>query len=177
MEAQLVEYFKDKHLSISTVLSASVVLAEKVNSDTTLTGLQKTELVVSALRDYLKDTPELVALVEGVVPETLRLVVSSARGGMNLKAPVKRCMLFAASAPCVPSEAKVALTSAAEVSQTNTSKTSKTSPGSWRNWFSFTKAAAKTDSAPEVSAVKVVSPAEELKPTLEVREANWKSKA
>jgi hypothetical protein len=170
MEAHLVEFFKDKHISISTVLSASVVLAEKVNSDTTLTGLQKTELVVSALRDYLKDTPELVALVESVVPETLRLVVSSARGKLNLKAPVKRCLSFAASVPCVPSEAKVALTSAAEVSQTNTSNTS---PGLWRDWISlafFKKAVAKTDSAPEVSAVKVISPAEELKPKLEVRE-------
>jgi len=168
MEAHLVEFFKDKHISISTVLSASVVLAEKVNSDTTLTGLQKTELVVSALRDYLKDTPELVALVEGVVPETLRLVVSSARGKLNLKAPVKRCMSFAASVPCVPSEAKAALTSAAAVSQANTT------PGLWRDWMSlpfFKKAVASTDSAPEVSAVKVISPAEELKPKLEVREA------
>jgi len=168
MEAHLVEFFKDKHISISTVLSASVVLAEKVNSDTTLTGLQKTELVVSALRDYLKDTPELVALVEGVVPETLRLVVSSARGKLNLKAPVKRCMSFAASVPCVPSEAKAALTSAAAVSQANTT------PGLWREWMSlpfFKKAVASTDSAPEVSAVKVISPAEELKPKLEVREA------
>jgi hypothetical protein len=168
MEAHLVEFFKDKHISISTVLSASVVLAEKVNSDTTLTGLQKTELVVSALRDYLKDTPELVALVEGVVPETLRLVVSSARGKLNLKAPVKRCMSFAASVPCVPSEAKAALTSAAAVSQANTT------PGLWREWMSlpfFKKAVASTDSAPEVSAVKVISPAEELKPKLDVREA------
>jgi len=168
MESQLVEFFKDKHISISTVLSASVVLAEKVNSDTTLTGLQKTELVVSALRDYLKDTPELVALVEGVVPETLRLVVSSARGKLNLKAPVKRCMSFAASVPCVPSEAKAALTSAAAVSQANTT------PGLWRDWMSlpfFKKAVASTDSAPEVSAVKVISPAEELKPKLDVREA------
>lgn len=168
MEAHLVEFFKDKHIGISTVLSASVVLAEKVNSDTTLTGLQKTELVVSALRDYLKDTPELVALVEGVVPETLRLVVSSARGKLNLKAPVKRCMSFAASVPCVPSEAKAALTSAAAVSQANTT------PGLWRDWMSlpfFKKAVANTDSAPEVSAVKVISPAEELKPKLEVREA------
>ena len=168
MEAHLVEFFKDKHISISTVLSASVVLAEKVNSDTTLTGLQKTELVVSALRDYLKDTPELVALVEGVVPETLRLVVSSARGGVNLKSPVKRCLSFAASVPCVPSETKAALTSAAAVSQANTT------PGLWRDWISlpfFKKAVANTDSAPEVSAVKVISPAEELKPKLEVREA------
>ena len=168
MEAHLVEFFKDKHIGISTVLSASVVLAEKVNSDTTLTGLQKTELVVSALRDYLKDTPELVALVEGVVPETLRLVVSSARGKLNLKAPVKRCLSFAASVPCVPSEAKVALTSVAAVSQANTT------PGLWRDWMSlafFKKAVASTDSAPEVSAVKVISPAEELKPKLDVREA------
>jgi len=168
MEAHLVEFFKDKHIGISTVLSASVVLAEKVNSDTTLTGLQKTELVVSALRDYLKDTPELVALVESVVPETLRLVVSSARGKLNLKAPVKRCLSFAASVPCVPSEAKAALTSAAAVSQANTP------PGLWRDWMSlpfFKKAVASTDSAPEVSAVKVISPAEELKPKLEVREA------
>ena len=168
MEAHLVEFFKDKHIGISTVLSASVVLAEKVNSDTTLTGLQKTELVVSALRDYLKDTPELVALVESVVPETLRLVVSSARGKLNLKAPVKRCLSFAASVPCVPSEAKAALTSAAAVSQANTP------PGLWRDWMSlpfFKKAVASTDSAPEVSAVKVISPAEELKPKLDVREA------
>lgn len=153
MEAHLVEFFKDKHIGISTVLSASVLLAEKVNSDTTLTGLQKTELVVNTLREYLKDTPELVALVEGVVPEMLRQVVSAARGAVNLKGHAKNCVSWAAPVACrtcVPSQLTSTLLSA------------KTTPGPW-SWFSFKS---------NVSAVKVISPAEELKPKLEVRDAS-----
>jgi hypothetical protein len=157
MEAHLVEFFKGKNLSISTVMSASVVLAEKVNSDTTLTGLQKTELVVNTLREYLKDTPELVALVEGVIPEMLRQVVSASRGAVNLKAHMKGC-----TAPCAPLLLCVPCRSSVALAGSAVSYAATKTPGSWRSWFSF---------KPDLSAVKVISPAEELKPKLEVREA------
>ena len=157
MEGHLVEFFKGKSLSISSVLSASVMLAEKVNSDTSLSGLQKTEAVVNALKEYLKDTPELIALVEGVVPEMLRLAISSARGELNLKAVKKWCVPFTVPTWTCPTTAQPVTAS----------------PGSWRSCFSyFSRPAEPKVDLTDISAVKAIdSPAEELKAKLEVREA------
>ena len=162
MEGHLNDFFKGKSLTISSVLSASVMLAEKVNSDTSLSGLQKTEAVVNALKEYLKDTPELIALVEGVVPEMLRLAISSARGELNLKAVKKWCVPFT-----VPSCTRATTAEAVAIATAVTA-----SPGSWRRFIScFTRPAEPKVDLTNISAVKAIdSPAEELKPKLEVRE-------
>lgn len=86
MDTHLTDYFKDTPLGIKSVLTASVSLAEKVNSRTDLSGQEKTKLVLSTFKDFFKgDSPELLALVESVVPELLHLVVRSARGEFKLR--------------------------------------------------------------------------------------------
>ena len=86
MIGHLQEFFKDTPLGIKSVLEGAVHLAEKVNSRTDLSGKAKTELVVKTLVEFLGEgNPELVALVEGVIPGVLDLVVSTARGKYMLK--------------------------------------------------------------------------------------------
>ena len=101
MNTHLEEFFKDTPLGIKSVLKASVTLAEKVNSRTDLSGKEKTELVVKSLVDFLGEgNPELVALVQGVIPGMLELVVSTARGVFNLRPARSSC--FPSSAPTAP---------------------------------------------------------------------------
>jgi len=87
MDKHLEEFFKNTPIGINSVLRSSVILAEKVNSRTDLSGKEKCELVVKSLVDFLGEgNPELVALVERIVPGMLELVVSTARGGFKLDA-------------------------------------------------------------------------------------------
>jgi hypothetical protein len=87
MDKHLEEFFKNTPIGINSVLRSSVVLAEKVNSRTDLSGKEKCELVVKTLIDFLGEgNPELVALVERIVPGMLELVISTARGGFKLDA-------------------------------------------------------------------------------------------
>jgi len=98
MDKHLEEFFKNTPIGINSVLRSSVVLAEKVNSRTDLSGKEKCELVVKTLVDFLGEgNPELVALVERIVPGMLELVVSTARGGFKLDA-VKQKWLTS----CIP---------------------------------------------------------------------------
>lgn len=100
MNTHLEEFFKDTPIGIKSVLKASVTLAEKVNSRTDLSGKEKTELVVKTLVDFLGEgNPELVALVQGVIPGMLELVVSTARGVFNLRPARSSCFASSATAP------------------------------------------------------------------------------
>lgn len=92
MISHLEEFFKNTPIGIKSVLEGSVHLAEKVNSRTDLSGKEKTELVVKTLLEFLGEgRPELVALVEAVVPGVLELVISTARGKFMLK-QAKSCV-------------------------------------------------------------------------------------
>jgi len=109
MNTYLEEFFKDTPVGIKSVMKASVSLAEKVNSRTDLSGKEKTELVVKSLVDFLGEgNPELVALVQGVIPGMLELVISTARGVFNLRPAKAACFAFmtsksvAALAPTAP---------------------------------------------------------------------------
>jgi hypothetical protein len=98
MNTYLEEFFKDTPVGIKSVMKASVSLAEKVNSRTDLSGKEKTELVVKSLVDFLGEgNPELVALVQGVIPGMLELVISTARGVFNLRPAKAACFAFMAS--------------------------------------------------------------------------------
>jgi hypothetical protein len=98
MNTYLEEFFKDTPVGIKSVMKASVSLAEKVNSRTDLSGKEKTELVVKSLVDFLGEgNPELVALVQGVIPGMLELVISTARGVFNLRPAKTACFAFMAS--------------------------------------------------------------------------------
>ena len=78
-----------------------MTLAEKVNLRMDLSGKEKTELVVKSLVEFLGEgNPELVALVEGVIPGMLELVVSTARGVFNLRPARSSC--FPTNAPTAP---------------------------------------------------------------------------
>lgn len=102
MISHLEEFFKNTPLGIKSVLEGSVHLAEKVNSRTDLSGKEKTELVVKTLVEFLGEgRPELVALVEAVVPGVLELVISTARGKYMLK-QAKSCVTSCVYS-CVPS--------------------------------------------------------------------------
>ena len=86
MNSELEAFFKDTPMGIKSVLRAAVHLAEKVNSRTELSGKEKTDLIVKSLVEFLGEgKPELVALVEAVVPGVLELVISTARGKYMLK--------------------------------------------------------------------------------------------
>lgn len=114
MNTHLEVFFKDTPLGIKSVLKASVTLAEKVNSRTDLSGKEKTELVVKSLVDFLGEgNPELVALVQGVIPGMLELVVSTARGAFNLRPARSSCFASSATAPA-PAEPTAAEPTAAE---------------------------------------------------------------
>jgi len=106
MNAYLEEFFKTTPLSINSVLQAAVGLAERVNSRTDLSGKDKTELVVSTLTTFFGESqPEMLALVTGVIPGMLEIVVSAARGKLALQ-QVKD-VLVQAKGRCVPAlEAK-----------------------------------------------------------------------
>jgi hypothetical protein len=104
MISELETFFKDTPLGIKSVLQASVMLAEKVNSRMELSGKEKTDLVVKSLVEYLGEgKPELVALVEAVVPGMLEIVISTARGKYMLK-QVTACLPPGLTA-CLPSVA------------------------------------------------------------------------
>ena len=95
MNAFLEDFFKKTPLGINSVMKAAVSLAEQVNSKD-ISGKEKTELVVSSLVSFLGNgNPELVALVEGIVPGMLHLVISTARGEFKLSA-VRNCSCFPA---------------------------------------------------------------------------------
>jgi hypothetical protein len=103
MNTHLEEFFKNTPLGINSVLRSSVILAEKVNTRTDLSGKEKCELVIKTLVEYLGEgNPELVALVEGIIPGMLELVVSTARGGFKLHPVKKACMAWAMPAFTVP---------------------------------------------------------------------------
>ena len=100
MQTFLEEFFKKTPLGINSVMKAAVALAEQVNSKD-ISGKEKTELVVSSLVEFLGEgNPELVALVQGVVPGMLHLVVSTARGEFKLSA-VRNCSCFPAAVAAV----------------------------------------------------------------------------
>lgn len=86
MKTELEAFFKDTPLGIKSVLQGAVFLAEKVNSRMDLSGKEKTQLVVKSMVEFLGEgRPELVALVEAVVPGMLEIVISTARGKYMLK--------------------------------------------------------------------------------------------
>jgi len=87
MLSDLETFFHDKSISIPSILSASVFLAEKVALRIDLTGKDKSQLVVSTLKEFVKDSPEYSALVEGVIPGMLELIISTARGKFQFKTP------------------------------------------------------------------------------------------
>jgi hypothetical protein len=98
MNTELEKFFKDTPLGIQSVLQGAVFLAEKVNSRTDLSGKEKTDLVVKSLVDFLGEgNPELLALVQGVVPGVLEIVISTARGKYMLK-QVTSCLPSCVSA-------------------------------------------------------------------------------
>jgi len=108
MNTDLETFFKDTPLGIKSVLQASVHLAEKVNSRTDLSGKEKTELIVKSMVEFLGEgKPELVALVEAVVPGVLEIVISTARGKYMLK-QVTSCL-----PSCMPASASKALAAVA----------------------------------------------------------------
>jgi hypothetical protein len=109
MISHLEEFFKNTPIGIKSILDGSVHLAEKVDSRTDLSGKEKTELVVKTLIEFLGEgRPELVALVEAVVPGVLELVISTARGKFMLK-QANSCLTSSAtslgSLGCLPSKA------------------------------------------------------------------------
>jgi len=107
MKTELEAFFKDSPLGIKSVLQAAVFLAEKVNSRMDLSGKEKTELVVRSMVEFLGEgRPELVALVEAVVPGMLEIVISTARGKYMLK-QVTSCL---PSGLCGPSGSVVKAT-------------------------------------------------------------------
>ena len=109
MNTELEKFFKDTPLGIKSVLQSAVLLAEKVNPRTDLSGKEKTELVVKTLKDFLGEgNPELLALVDGVIPGMLEVVISTARGKYMLK-QVTSCLPYclpATSAAVAASEGK-----------------------------------------------------------------------
>ena len=105
MNTELETFFKDTPLGIRSVLQGAVFLAEKVNNRKDLSGKEKTELIVKSMVEFLGEgRPELVALVEAVIPGVLEIVISTARGKYMLK-QVTSCMPSAAMAmsSCIPS--------------------------------------------------------------------------
>ena len=111
MQTFLEEFFKKTPLGINSVMKAAVALAEQVNSKD-ISGKEKTELVVSSLLTFLGEgNPELAALVQGVVPGMLHLVVSTARGEFKLSA-VRNCSCFPAAVAAVTAALPAATASA-----------------------------------------------------------------
>ena len=142
MQPFLEEFFKNTPLGINSVMKAAVALAEKVNSKD-ISGKEKTELVVSSLLSFLGEgNPELVALVQGVVPGMLHLVVSTARGEFKLSA-VRNCSCFPAVAAAAASASAAAASGSAAASASALSTSAATQPASpaerW-SWL-WTKAA------------------------------------
>ncbi len=123
MQTFLEEFFKNTPLGINSVMKAAVALAEQVNSKE-ISGKEKTELVVSSLLTFLGEgNPELVALVQGVVPGMLHLVVSTARGEFKLSA-VRNCSCFPAVAAAAASAATASATASASAATASALSTS-----------------------------------------------------
>ena len=134
MNTELETFFKDTPLGIKSVLQGAVFLAEKVNSRRDLSGKEKTELIVKSMVEFLGEgRPELVALVEAVIPGVLEIVISTARGKYMLK-QVATCM-----PSCLPSKTtgeKNALPSVAVEQLVNEVSLKKASVWAWvRNTF------------------------------------------
>jgi hypothetical protein len=141
MDVHLNEYFNDKTITINTILNASVHLAEKVNERTDLSGIEKTQRVVSTLKEFLgEEHPEFIALVQGVVPGMLDLIVKTARGAFKLQ-EVKKSWSLSCCTPSVdtkvrataspsPSPSSVLAASATAVSEA-TPVTQKPTFGVW----------------------------------------------
>jgi len=187
MNTELEAFFKDTPLGIKSVLQGAVMLAEKVNSRTDLSGKEKTELVVKSMVDFLGEgKPELVALVEAVVPGMLEIVISTARGKYMLKQAtaclppgLTACMpsCVATSAPVAATSAPVAATSApvaatsAPVTHDPTNDVSARTASVWawvRSPF-FRRAASQA--TPVIPVIPVSKPAQaEISPVTTIRE-------
>lgn len=87
-----------------TILRIAVTLAQDANRLPGLHGRERLELVLTALRETLRDQAVkksippaalavLMDVVNTVVPETITLVVSASRGEFNLKKPSVGCLL------------------------------------------------------------------------------------
>ena len=104
------EFLKDKNITINTILNASVHLAEKVNERKDLSGMEKTQLVVSTLKEFLgEERQEFIALVQGVVPGMLDLIVKTARGAFKLQ-EVKKCWSLSCCTPSVDTKVAASVT-------------------------------------------------------------------
>ena len=144
MQAYLEGFFKNTPLSINSVLKAAVGLAEMVNSRTELSGKDKSDLVVSTLVDFFGEgQPEMVALVTGVVPGMLGIVVSAARGklALNQVVAVAEANASAVKGWCASTAAKA-----------------KTTPSLW-SWAGLcSKASAAADAPVAVAAPAAAAP-------------------
>ena len=97
MNTVVEELFKNTPLGINSVMKAAVILAEQVHYRKDISGKEKTALVVSTLKEYLgESSPELMALVEGVVPGMLELIISTAKGEFKLQPITASCIARAA---------------------------------------------------------------------------------
>jgi hypothetical protein len=104
MNSVVEEIFKNTPLGINSVMKAAVTLAEQVDTRKDISGKEKTALVVSTLKEVIGEgSPELVALVEGVIPGMLELIISTAKGEFKLKQVTS----------CIPAAAPVAVAVAA----------------------------------------------------------------
>jgi len=120
MDVHLNEFLKDKNITINTILNASVHLAEKINERKDLSGIEKTQLVVSTIKDFLgEERPEFIALVQGVIPGMLDLIVKTARGAFKLQ-EVKKCWNLSCCTPSV--DTKVAAAAAATATAVSEAK-------------------------------------------------------
>jgi hypothetical protein len=100
MNSVVEEIFKNTPLGINSVMKAAVTLAEQVDTRKDISGKEKTALVVSTLKEVIGEgSPELVALVEGVIPGMLELIISTAKGEFKLKQVTS----------CIPALAPVAV--------------------------------------------------------------------
>jgi hypothetical protein len=98
-------------LTTQTVLRLSATLAQTVARWPNLSGRQKGEMVVGALRELLgveqirgklsmEEQAALRVVVDTVVPETLTLLVAAGRGEFDFRKPTPGCMAALAAALC-----------------------------------------------------------------------------
>jgi hypothetical protein len=110
------QQFVSKKWTVDQVISLGGVLAAEANKFSSLSGSQKKQLVCDVLKDVLNESvkvstdqlgsvskeelAQLLFVVDSVLPASLDLAVSAARGKLDLKKAKKTC--FSALLLCIP---------------------------------------------------------------------------
>lgn len=110
------QQFVSKKWTVDQVISLGGVLAAEANTFSSLSGSQKKQLVCDVLKEVLNESvkvstdqlgsvskeelAQLLFVVDSVLPASLDLAVSAARGKLDLKKAKKSC--FSALLVCIP---------------------------------------------------------------------------